>query len=32
VGALPDTTLEISRLVVSDDGASIVLVVDRPNG
>ncbi|HKK94351.1 MAG TPA: hypothetical protein VJ925_13030 [Longimicrobiales bacterium] len=32
VGALPDTTLEISRLAVSDDGASIVLVVDRPNG
>ncbi len=30
VGALPDTTLVISRLAVSDDGASIVLVVDRP--
>lgn len=30
VGALPDTTLVISRLAVSDDGTSIVLVVDRP--
>jgi hypothetical protein len=30
VGALPDTTLVISRLAVSDDGMSIVLVVDRP--
>lgn len=32
VGTLPDTTLTISRLAVSDDGTSIVLVVDRPNG
>lgn len=30
-GTLPDTTLRISRLAVSDDGASIVLVVERPN-
>ena len=30
IGALPDTTMVISRLAVSDDGTSIVLVVDRP--
>jgi len=30
VGALPDTSMVISRLAVSDDGTSIVLVVDRP--
>ena len=30
VGALPDSTMSISRLAVSDDGTSIVLVVDRP--
>ncbi len=29
-GALPDSTMVISRLAVSDDGTSIVLVVDRP--
>ncbi|MDT8369984.1 MAG: hypothetical protein RQ745_12325 [Longimicrobiales bacterium] len=29
-GALPDSSLVISRLAVSDDGASIVLVVERP--
>lgn len=30
VGTLPDTSMVISRLAVSDDGRSIVLVVDRP--
>jgi len=30
VGELPDTSLSISRLAVSADGTSIVLVVDRP--
>jgi len=29
-GTLADTTLVISRLAVSDDGSSIVLVVERP--
>lgn len=31
VGTLPDTTLTISRLAISDDGGSIVLVVERPD-
>lgn len=32
IGALPDSTMVISRLAISPDGSRIVLVVDRPGG